>query len=65
MIIKKFTGKTKEEAVEAARKDMGSGVVVMNVKDVKRKGIAALFLPKQVEITAALEEHEEPRPIRQ
>ena len=64
MIIKKFTGKTKEEAVEAARKDMGSGVVVMNVKDVKRKGIAALFLPKQVEITAALEEHEEPRPIR-
>ena len=64
MIIKKFTGKTKEEAVEAARKDMGSGVVVMNVKDVKRKGIAALFLPKQVEITAALEEHEEPRPNR-
>ncbi len=64
MIIKKFTGKTKEEAVEAARKDMGSGVVVMNVKDVKRKGIAALFLPKQVEITAALEENEEPRPIR-
>ena len=31
MIIKKFTGKTKEEAVEAARKDMGSGVVVMKI----------------------------------
>ena len=64
MIIKKFTGKTKEDAVAAARTVMGSGGVIMNVKDVKRKGIAALFFPRQVEVTAALEENEEPRPVR-
>lgn len=59
MIIKKFVGKTESEAVEAAKKELGSGVVIMNVRDVKRKGIAALFAAKQVEITVALEEENE------
>lgn len=56
MIIKKFTGKTEEEAVETARKELGSGVVIMNVKTVKNKGLAALFRPRQIEVTVALEE---------
>ena len=56
MIIKKFTGKTEEDAVEAARKELGSGIVIMNVKTVKNKGLAALFRPRQMEVTVALEE---------
>lgn len=56
MIIKKFVGKTEEEAVEAARKELGSGAVIMNVKLVKRKGLGALFGGKRTEVTAALEE---------
>ncbi len=56
MIIKKFVGKTEEEAVENARKDLGEGAVIMNVKSVKRKGIFALFGGKLIEVTAALEE---------
>ena len=56
MIIKKFVGKTESDAVETAKKELGNGVVVMNVRDVKKKGIAALFAAKQVEITVALEE---------
>ena len=56
MIIKKFLGKTEEEAVEAAKKELGSGVVIMNVKIVKRKGVMALFQPKMTEVTVALEE---------
>ncbi len=56
MIIKKFLGKTEEEAVEAAKKELGSGVVIMNVKTVKRKGLMALFRPKMIEVTVALEE---------
>ena len=59
MIIKKFTGKTEEEAVEAARKELGSNVVIMNVKSVKRKGLAGLFGGKQTEVTVALEEEKE------
>lgn len=38
MIIKKFTGKTEAEATEAAKKELGNGLVIMNVREVKRKG---------------------------
>ncbi len=38
MIIKKFQGKTEAEATELAKKELGDGVVVMNVKNVKPKG---------------------------
>ena len=37
MIIKKFQGKTEEEAIEAAKKELGVNVVVMNVKNVLTK----------------------------
>lgn len=56
MIIKKFVGKTEEEAVAVAHKELGGGVVIMNVKMVERKGLKALFRAKQVEVTVALEE---------
>lgn len=56
MIIKKFQGRTEKEAVEAAKKELGDGVVVMNVKDAKKKGLFAFLKPKMVEVTVALEE---------
>lgn len=56
MIIKKFQGKSESEATEAAKKELGNGVVVMNVKEVKRKGFLAFLKPKMVEVTVALEE---------
>ena len=59
MIIKKFIGKTEEEALEAARKELGDGIVTMNVKTVKKKGVAGLLGSKQVEVTVALEEENE------
>ncbi len=59
MIIKKFIGKTEEEAQEAAKKELGVGIVVMNVKEVKKKGLFAFLRPKQVEVTVALEEEKE------
>lgn len=59
MIIKKFVGKTESDAVAAAKKELGNGVVIMNVKDVKKKGIAAFFAAKQVEVTVAMEEEKE------
>lgn len=65
MIIMKFVGKTEEDAVEAAKKELGSSVVIMNVKQVKQKGLASLFRSKQVEVTAALEEDGDvPKPVR-
>ncbi|MCR4962086.1 MAG: flagellar biosynthesis protein FlhF [Lachnospiraceae bacterium] len=56
MIIKKFQAKTESEAVEAARKELGTNVVVMNVKSVKRKGIFSFFSPQLTEVTVALED---------
>ena len=59
MIIKKFTAKTEKEAVENARKELGEGVVVMNVKPVKNKGLFAFLKTPMVEVTVALEEESE------
>lgn len=59
MIIKKFQGKTENEAVEAAKKELGKNIVIMNARDVKKKGIFRFFKPNLVEITVALEEENE------
>ncbi len=59
MIIKKFQGKTEAEAVENAKKELGSNVVIMNVRSVKRKGIFSFLMPQAIEVTVALEEEQE------
>lgn len=59
MIIKKFIAKTEKEALENAKKELGDGVVVMNVKDVKGKGFFAFLKPHMTEVTVALEEESE------
>lgn len=62
MIIKKFTAKTEEQAVQAARKELGDSLVVMNVKDTRKKGFFGFFSARQVEVTVALEEDQTPKP---
>lgn len=62
MVIKKFVGKTEEEATSAARKELGDGIVIMNVRSVKKKGLAGIFGSKQIEVTVALEEERETMP---
>ena len=59
MIIKKFTARTEKEAIEVAKRELGDGVVVMNVKDVKAKGFFAFIKPHMTEVTVALEEESE------
>lgn len=56
MIIKKFQGKTEAQAVESAKKELGSNVVIMNVRNVKNKGILSFLKPQVVEVTVALED---------
>ena len=59
MIIKKFQGKTEADATEQAKKELGPNVVIMNVKNVKRKGLFAFLKSQMVEVTVALEEENE------
>lgn len=61
MIIKKFQGKTEEEAVGAAKAELGPATVIMNVRTVKRKGLFSFLRAPLTEVTAALEEEQETR----
>lgn len=56
MIIKKYLAKTEIEAIEMAKEELGSNAVVMNIKKVKPKGLAKLFIRGKVEVTAALDD---------
>lgn len=59
MIIKKFTAKTKEEAMENAKKELGDGVVFMSEREVSPKGFFGKFKKKLTEVTVALEDERE------
>ena len=58
MTISKFQGKTKEEAIEKAKAEFGPNVVIMNVKEIKPKGLLGFFKTSTYEVTAAIEERE-------
>ena len=59
MIIKKFTGKTEEDATATAQKELGGNIVIMNVRPLKRTGFFSFLKPKRTEVTVALEEEKE------
>ena len=64
MTINKFQGKTEDEAIEKAKKEMGQNAVIMNVREVKPKGFFRAFKKSTFEVTAALEEKEQtPNPL--
>ena len=64
MIIKRFQAKTENEAVENAKKELGENVVIMNVRNIKKKGIFAFFKGTMVEVTVALEEENNSVPLK-
>ena len=64
MIIKKFLGKTEEEATEAARRELGPNIVIMNVRPVKRTGFLSFMKPQKTEVTVALEDEREETPVQ-
>lgn len=66
MIIKKFQAKTEAEAVETAKKELGENIVIMNVKQLKKKGFLGLFKSTITEVTVAQESEQEkkaPKPL--
>ena len=59
MIIKKFLGKTKEDAMARATAELGDNFIVMNEKsEVRQKGFLSFLKPKLYEITVAKEEED-------
>ena len=53
MLIKKFQGETEQEALQLAKDELGSDVIITHIKS---KGIYRLFKKPVVEITAAIDE---------
>ncbi len=56
MTIKKYTGKTKEEAINKAKEDLGEAAVIMNVKETKKGGFLGMGKKKVFEVTASIDE---------
>ncbi|EOT26023.1 flagellar biosynthesis protein FlhF [Eubacterium sp. 14-2] len=59
MTIKKFQGRTEEEATAKAREEFGPQTVIMNVKEIKPKGFLRSFKTPLYEVTAAIEEDQQ------
>ena len=57
MTINKFQGKTESEAIEKAKLEFGPTAVIMNVKEIKPKGIFKFFKSSIYEVTAAIEDN--------
>ncbi len=58
MTINKYQGRTKDEAVEKAKQEMGQDAVVLNVKEIRPKGMFRIFKSTVYEVTAAVDEKE-------
>lgn len=43
MIIKKYRAKTEAEAVNQAKKELGQNAVIMNVRNIKKKGRSVVY----------------------
>ncbi len=56
MIIKKYQARTEAEAVNQAKKELGQNAVIMNVRNIKKKGAFSFMKPQMVEVTVAMEE---------
>lgn len=57
MIIKKYIGKTEEEAIALAKAELGDNVTIMNTKEVVPRGLYKFFRKPSFEVTAAVDEN--------
>lgn len=57
MIIKKYIADTISEALNMIKLELGPEAIIVSRRNVKRKGIMGSFLPKRLEITAAIDDY--------
>ena len=56
MIIKKYQANNEADAIILAKEELGSNVIIMNVRKITPKGLARIFKKSKVEITAAVDD---------
>lgn len=64
MLIKKYIGNSRDEAINKAKDDLGPNVVIMNIREVRPKGLLGVFKRSTYEVTGALEDDQERRVSR-
>ncbi|MBE5936419.1 MAG: flagellar biosynthesis protein FlhF [Lachnospiraceae bacterium] len=57
MVIKKYLADTQQAAILLAKEDLGNNAVVMNIKEIRPKGIFRIFMKCKVEVTAAVDDN--------
>lgn len=62
MRIKAFTAKTMQEAMQEAKVELGAEAVILHTRHVKKGGFLGFFQTDMVEVMAAVEEQQDPRP---
>lgn len=62
MKLKRFTGKTEFDAMEAVRKELGDEAIIMNTKKVKPKGLFGFLKKHEIELLVGIED-EKPEPV--
>jgi len=63
VIIRKYIADTMNEAINMIKLELGPDAIIVSKRSVKQKGILGPFLPKRLEITAAVEDKPKPADI--
>lgn len=58
MIIKKYIADTMNEALNMIRFELGPEAIIVSKRTIKQKGVLGAFLPKKLEVTAAIDDSE-------
>ncbi len=60
MKIKKYVVRDMQEAIKLIREDLGPDAVIVSSHPLPRRGLAGFFAPRQIEVTAAMDEPVKP-----
>ncbi|MDR1558107.1 MAG: flagellar biosynthesis protein FlhF [Clostridiales bacterium] len=62
MRIKKFTGRTEQEAIAKVKEELGLNALILNIRKTKPRGIFSLFRKPVTEVTAAYADKDGKKP---
>ncbi len=56
MKVKRYMGKTNQEALEKVRNSLGNDAIILSTRKIRRKGIKGLFSKPLIEVVAAIDD---------
>lgn len=63
MIIKKYVADTMNEALSMIKMELGSEAIIVSKRSIKQRGFLGRFLPKRLEVTAAIDDGPKKEPV--